>query len=46
MSNDIILESLPLKVKHHIDISSSFSSSTCGVAVQYCVLQPYKEDNS
>lgn len=40
------IESLPLKIKNNIDVSKCFSIHTRGVAVQYCVLQPFTEDNT
>ena len=45
MNNNITtLQNIPLKVKHNIDMSSSFSSHTRAVAVQYCVLLAFEED--
>lgn len=44
MNNNISLQKIPLKIKHNIDISSSFSSHTRAVAVQYCVLLAFEED--
>lgn len=42
--DSITLQCLPLKTKNYIDISSSYSSDTRAVAVQYCVLPAFKED--